>query len=100
MARRRYPPPPSERGIDAEHRRIRAQLLPLAIGKPCPRCGRIMLGEADPSPRMRPLDLDHIDEPRAYGGRGRRMMAHRYCNRAAGARMLKRRVQARQSRVW
>lgn len=77
-----------ERGYDADHKRERARLLPLAIGKPCPRCGRIMLGTSDPIPRLRPLDLDHLT-PIALGGKhGRRAIAHRYCNRAAGARLL------------
>jgi len=45
--------------LDAEHRKLRRQLLPAAIGLPCPLgCGRIMNTTAQ---------LDHII-PRAQGG--------------------------------
>jgi 5-methylcytosine-specific restriction endonuclease McrA len=45
--------------LDAAHRRLRAELLPLAIGRPCPlRCGRIMDATAQ---------LDHVIA-RALGG--------------------------------
>lgn len=56
------------------HQRLRAALLPSAIGRPCPRCGQTMRpGE--------PLDLDHTDNRAGYRG-----MCHSTCNRAAGAR--------------
>jgi 5-methylcytosine-specific restriction endonuclease McrA len=45
--------------VGSEHRKLRKQLLPAAIGQPCPLgCGRIM---------DRTAQLDHI-VPRAHGG--------------------------------
>lgn len=68
----------SARGYGHQHQQLRAQLLPQAWGQRCPRCGRVMLeGQA--------LDLDHTDDRSGYRG-----MAHRKCNRAAGARKTNR----------
>lgn len=55
------------------HQRLRAALLPGAIGKPCHHCGEMMVEGQD-------LDLDH--DPTGHGYRG---MAHRSCNRREGA---------------
>lgn len=57
----------------ADHRALRRALLPAAYGKPCGRCGRVMLpGQL--------LDLDQDDVTGGYRG-----MAHARCNRRAGA---------------
>ena len=70
----------TERGLDGRHKQQRRQLLPLAYGKPCPLCGNLML-------EGQPLDLDHV-QPRVMGGAGGPVrMAHRVCNRRAGARL-------------
>lgn len=69
----------TQRGYGYAHQQLRKRLLPLAYGTLCPRCHQPMLkGQA--------LDLDH-EVPLALGGGGRSRMAHRYCNRAAGARL-------------
>jgi hypothetical protein len=70
-------PSARQRGYDAEHDRTRAHLLPLAYGKPCPRCGQPMLpGQA--------LDLGHrvarAVDPHCRADR----MEHASCNRSAG----------------
>lgn len=70
----------AQRGYGGEHQRIRARLLPLAIGTPCPRCGQVM--RADQA-----LDLDH-STPIAHGGqRGDRIVHAGPCNRAPGGRV-------------
>ncbi len=93
-----YPPPPvpihpvqpeavrmprpggtTARGYGSGHRRLRAQLLPLAIGTACPMCGQVM-------GRDQPLDLDHTT-PQALGGGPGRRIVHARCNRQAGARL-------------
>ncbi|GAB3429872.1 hypothetical protein [Actinophytocola sediminis] len=64
----------TERGYGAEHQQLRAELLPWAYGRPCPRCGDLMHEGQE-------LDLGHDDEDRAeYQG-----MEHATCNRSAGA---------------
>lgn len=78
-AARRPTPSARARGYDARHDATRAMLLPLAYGKPCPRCGEPMLqGQA--------LDLGHLPgQARAThpGSRGQRI-EHARCNRRAG----------------
>lgn len=77
-----------------EHRRKRAELLPLAYGNPCPLCGELML-------RGQKLDLDH-SRPFARGntGPGDRM-THASCNRSKGASEGNRRRRRRpSSRDW
>lgn len=63
-----------------EHQQRRAELLPLAYGKPCPRCGMPML-------RGEQLDLGHSTDvalnPHAVGDR----IEHEACNRRAGAQL-------------
>lgn len=79
---RRPMPSARARGYDARHQAIRAMLLPLAYGKPCPRCGEPMLRGQD-------LDLGHPpDAPRVThpGSRGQRI-EHARCNRSAGSDM-------------
>jgi hypothetical protein len=61
---------------------MRRRLKPLVDAGECvcARCGRTILpGQL--------WDLDHVDQPYAAGGEGRRLPAHSYCNRAAGARL-------------
>lgn len=63
-----------------QHQKLRAQLLPLAIGKPCPFCHQAMVhGQA--------LALDHI-RPVSMGGKTERSnvrITHAICNHRAGA---------------
>jgi hypothetical protein len=101
------------RGLGHAHRELRLRLLPLAYGTACPLCGETMVKRADCRCNGRgcfycTLDLDH-EIPRVLGlaasGRGRKRIAHRYCNRAAGARLGNRRRAAIRrrmvhSRVW
>lgn len=63
----------TERGYGYTHQELRRTLLPYAYGQPCPRCGETMRPG-------QPLDLDHTEDRSAYTG-----MAHRSCNRRAGA---------------
>jgi 5-methylcytosine-specific restriction endonuclease McrA len=66
--------------VDAAHRRLRAALLPLAIGTPCPLCTRIMDKTAE---------LDHIIA-RALGGQTSRANCRIICapcNRKRGSRL-------------
>jgi hypothetical protein len=66
----------TQRGYGSSHQRLRKQLLPLAIGKLCPRCNQLMLMGQD-------LDLDHsdalINNPHSRADR----IAHADCNRGA-----------------
>ena len=66
--------------VDPAHRKLRAQLLPHAIGTPCPDCGRIMDQTAE---------LDHII-PRSQGGTSTRdnvRITCRACNRRRGSQL-------------
>jgi hypothetical protein len=66
--------PAPERGYDAEHRRLRRELLPSAYGTPCALCGEVMQqGDA--------LHLDHTEDRSGYRG-----FAHARCNVLDGAR--------------
>jgi len=69
----------SERGLGAEHQRIRKALLPYAYGKQCAMCGLLMSKD-------QALDLDH-SLPRALGGTHGDRIVHASCNRSAGARL-------------
>jgi hypothetical protein len=60
------------RGYGHHHQRRRAQLLPLAIGQPCPLCGETMHAHEQ-------LDLDH-EVSAMHGGQGNRIV-HAKCNR-------------------
>jgi hypothetical protein len=68
-----------ERGYDHAHDTKRAELLPLAIGTDCPRCGEVMTED-------QALDLGHEvavhDDPSSRADR----IEHATCNRGAGAR--------------
>lgn len=76
--RRAHRPTARQRGYDAAHERLRAQLLPLAYGTLCPRCGLPMLPGQD-------LDLGHTVarsvDPTSRADR----IEHAHCNRSAGA---------------
>ena len=79
-ARRPNRPSARQRGYDSEHDALRAQLLPLAIGTPCPRCGQPMLEGQE-------LDLGHPEGAArsvAPDSRADRI-EHARCNRSAGA---------------
>jgi hypothetical protein len=70
----------TQRGLGFPHQRDRKrQLAGLRDGQPCPRCGRPMY-------RWQYLDLDDFPG-RMFGGPQVKLLSHRYCNRAAGARM-------------
>lgn len=94
----------TDRGYDYEHKALRkAKLAALVDGTPCRRCGHPMihpkrcphgrcffclleLGHPEDAPASLTRNLaDHV-RPR----HGRRELEHRYCNRAAGARLLNR----------
>ena len=65
-----------QRGYDARHDATRARLLPLALGKPCPRCGEPMLaGQALDLGHSVPLRLD----PTSRADR----IEHADCNRGS-----------------
>lgn len=79
------------RGYGYEHRRIRQALLAALVpGTPCPHCQRPMQPGMD-------LDLDHTDDRSGYRG-----LAHRSCNRRAGAhkRNRQRPTRTTTSRDW
>lgn len=59
------------RGYGRRHHELRLRMLPLAIGRPCSRCGEPML-------EGQPLDLDHTDDREGYRG-----FSHASCNRRA-----------------
>ena len=76
--------------LDSAHRKLRAQLLPSALGAPCPLCGAT-LTKAN-------AQLDHI-VPRAQGGtstRGR--IVCKSCNLRRGAQLGGRVVHHRRHR--
>lgn len=64
----------AERGYGKDHRDLRTNLAPMAIGKTCHFCGEPMIeGQA--------LALDHTEDRAGYRG-----MAHLSCNAADGGR--------------
>jgi 5-methylcytosine-specific restriction endonuclease McrA len=63
--------------VDAEHRRLRAALLPLALGKPCPLCGTTITTAN--------AELDHI-VARALGGQSVPSNVRITCKRCNGKR--------------
>ena len=77
----RYKGSTTQRGLGAQHQRIRARLLPLAIGTWCPLrlpgCDGLMV---DP----KRMDLDH-STPRVLGGVHGDRITCRHCNRSSGA---------------
>jgi hypothetical protein len=80
----------AERGYGAEHaaeaRRLKAAMRD---GDPCCRCGgpmyrwQLKLDRND----IDGIDADHHGQARALGGRLPDALAHRRCNRRAGARL-------------
>ena len=79
------------RGYDWRHKQARKQhLAAFTPGQPCTRCRLPILAP--------PVDLDHTDDRTSYLG-----LAHRSCNRAAGAHKRNRRHNRgtpRHSRNW
>jgi hypothetical protein len=73
--------------VRGQHQAIRDAQLPYAYGRPCTRCGRLMLpGQL--------LDLDHTDDGASYLG-----FAHARCNRIAGGRLGNTRRRTRSERI-
>lgn len=74
------------RGLGNAHQQLRRQLLPLAYGQPCRRCGQPMF-------KWQALDLGHPDDrprmadPHNLAGAA---IEHARCNRAAGQRLATR----------
>lgn len=83
----------TERGYGNDHQKTRAAAIArFQQGDACARCGGPMYG--DP----KDLDMDHTEDRRGYRG-----LAHRHCNRTAGARKGNRTRRARtaaRSRNW
>lgn len=84
MGKHDYQLTTTQRGLGAAHQRLREHLLRQlrrAGSLPCPRCPQLMYPWQE-------LDLDHDQLPRALGGRpGEGRLAHRSCNRSAGAQL-------------
>jgi len=82
---------------DAAHQRRRLELLPKAIGTPCPRCQVIML-ESDE------LDLGHSTDKAIDASAIGDRIEHASCNRSAGgslgAELRARATRYRPSRKW
>lgn len=66
----------------AAHNRRRAELLPLALNMPCPRCSLPML-------KGQSLDLGHTADAALVPGRIGDRIEHTSCNRRAGAEVRK-----------
>ena len=78
----RYRGTTTERGLGSQHQATRRTLhAQLRDGDPCARCGGPMYRSQWPY-----LDVDDFPG-RMYGGPQVKRLSHRYCNRAAGARM-------------
>ena len=89
----------TERGLGSEHqreKRVQKRDLSARPGLPCPRCGGPMYATPEQAAaaglprRLRYIDLDDFPG-RIYGGVQVKLLAHRYCNRSAGARLGNRR---------
>jgi len=68
--------------VDNAHRKLRAALLPAALGQPCPLCRKVTITAGN-------ADLDHI-VPRSRGGATTRENCRiicRPCNRKRGQRL-------------
>lgn len=72
-----------ERGYDSDHERLRRQLVPKAIGEPCPRCGHLMLKGQD-------LDLGHSKDRSLHPNARADRVEHANCNRSAGGKLGRR----------
>lgn len=66
----------TRRGYDVEHQRTRVRLLPLAYGRPCPRCGELMV-------RGQALDLGHTVPLMVDRNSRADRIEHAACNRGA-----------------
>ena len=66
-----------DRAYGPEHRRLRAILLPRAVGQMCPKCGQLMYA-------WQPLDLGHSTRARKRAGLPGDQIEHRRCNRSEG----------------
>jgi len=66
----------------AAHNRRRAELLPLALNTPCPRCSLPML-------KGQSLDLGHTVAAAFVAGRIGDRIEHTSCNRSDGAQVRK-----------
>lgn len=75
-----------------EHDKKRAELLPKAYGKPCPRCGLPMLKGQD-------LDLGHAQAMVYTGRRVGDRIEHASCNRRDGQRIQREVGKLRRSAV-
>jgi hypothetical protein len=80
----------TQRGYGAQHR-AEATRLKRAMhdGDPCCRCGGPMYRWQLTVDRNHPdgIDADHYDQARVLGGALPDALAHRRCNRRAGARL-------------
>jgi hypothetical protein len=77
----RYRGTTEERGLGQAHRTDRQRLLALHHdGDPCWRCGQPMY-------KSQPLDRDHVIDRALGGAQGPAVLAHRWCNRGAGAKL-------------
>jgi hypothetical protein len=87
----RYRLTTTQRGLGYDHQRIRRErMAALRDGDPCPRCGGPMF-------RGQYFDLDDFPG-RMFGGPQVKLLAHRYCNRRAGAAMREAAKRWRQGR--
>lgn len=78
---RRSPLTTTQRGLGSDHQKRRKTALAALIeGTPCPFCG-------NPMTRDMQLDLDHGTPLRLGGNGGDSRLAHRACNRRAGAKL-------------
>lgn len=78
----------TERGYDGEHQRAARRLkAELVDGDPCCRCGGPMYRAQLDVDRndIDGIDADHFERARALGGALPDALAHRRCNRRAGA---------------
>lgn len=77
----RYRGTTAERGLGTAHQNDRKRLLALhREGDPCWRCGKPMY-------KSQGLDRDHIIDRALGGAQGPAVLAHRSCNRSAGAKL-------------
>lgn len=77
-----------QRGYDAAHDRAARRLkAAMRDGDPCCRChGPMYRWQLDLNRHdMRGIDADHFERARAMGGELPDALAHRRCNRSAGA---------------
>lgn len=77
----RYNGTTAQRGLGAAHQKDRKRLLAIhRDGDPCWRCGQPMY-------KSQGLDRDHIVDRALGGAEGPAVLAHRSCNRSAGAKL-------------